>query len=191
MLAFRKKQRAVENFDRDYPTFLIALSSSLRLGLDPVQALVEAQKLFARGSVMHREIEHFNAALEQNGSVMEAVQAFGGTLAHSDVELFRAVFRIAHLHGAGLSSALQRVAGVTRRRQAFRRRAAAAVAMQRLSAYGIVGCATLFAAAQGMASRAVLAEAVHHPVVGKLLLMSVLVMIGGLCWLRRICAIRL
>ena len=62
-----------ESFEKDYPTFLLSLASSLRTGLDPLAALLEVRKLFDTKSVIRAELEKFRGLIEGG---MDETEAF-------------------------------------------------------------------------------------------------------------------
>jgi Flp pilus assembly protein TadB len=137
----RQRFERIEGFERDYPTLLVALASSVRAGLDPLVALTSAATLFPEGSLLRRELEVFTRAIESGVEEEAAIRLFGRSSGHPDVRLLQNAYLIARREGGSLGECLHRLARVTRQRQSFRRKIRGAVAMQRLSAIGIAGCA--------------------------------------------------
>lgn len=173
-------------FENDYAPFLISLASSVRSGLDPLDALRQAEFLFPKEGELGQELHCLNQAIERGASEERAVQEFGASIRHPDISLFRAAFILARQQGSPLASCLQRLARVTRQRQSFRRKAKAAIAMQRLSSLGIAACAALVGAFQALTNMAALRQAWTHPAGCIALSGGVLLMIFGLGWMLRL-----
>ncbi len=139
----RRRFNRMESFEGDYPTLLIALASSVRAGHDPLVAMISAAELFSAESPLGAELRRFAGAIEAGSEDDVAIRDFGRSIGHPDVVLLRNAYLIARREGASLGESLHRLARVTRQRQSFRRKMRAAVAMQRLSAIGIAGCAVV------------------------------------------------
>lgn len=186
----RRGQKRQMEFDRDYPALLMSLASGIKTGLDPLIALTQSAQLFQKSSIMCSELESINTALQEGLSEDSAIARFGSRVRHPDIRLFRMAFALARKEGASLSYCLQRLARVTRQRQSFRRKTRGAVAMQKLSAFGIAGCTLLIGAIQGVTNRGAFVEAFMHPI-GRVLLILGLVLVGvGIIWMLRMAKIR-
>lgn len=186
----RRCQKRQMEFDRDYTALLMSLASGIKTGLDPLLALTQSAQLFQKTSIMCAELESINTALQEGLSEDSAIARFGSRVRHPDIKLFRMAFALARKEGASLSYCLQRLARVTRQRQSFRRKTRGAVAMQKLSAFGIAGCTLLIGAIQGVTNRAALIEAFMHPI-GRVLLILGLLLVGtGVFWMLKMAKIR-
>ncbi len=137
---FRNTQLA---FERDYPTFLISVSSMVKAGLDPVAALQQSAGLFDSSGSLRQELQALLGEFDKGVVPVKAIATFGQSVNSPDVELFQSAFRIAQREGASLGPMLLRLAKVTRQRQSFRRRTRSALALQKLSSLGILGCAVV------------------------------------------------
>lgn len=160
----RRGRREVLLFERDYPTFLLSLASSVRAGLDPLAAILTTRDIFPPSSPIHQEIARIEALIREGEPELDALERFAEVIAHPDLPLFRSTLTIAIREGGPIGPSLERLARVTRRRQAFRQRARGAVAMQRLSAFGIVGSAISILAFQLITARQQIIQAITHPI---------------------------
>jgi tight adherence protein B len=186
----RRCEKRQMGFDRDYTALLMSLASGIKTGLDPLIALTQSAQLFQKTSIMCAELESINTALQEGLSEESAIARFGSRVRHPDVKLFRMAFALARKEGASLSYCLQRLARVTRQRQSFRRKTRGAVAMQKLSAFGIAGCTLLIGAIQGITNRGAFIEAFMHPY-GRVLLILGLLLVGiGIIWMVKMAKIR-
>ena len=184
--AWRAAFRRAESFERDYPAFLLALCSSIRTGLDPLSALQNLEQLFPANAELGRELSQLNAAIAAGRSEEQAISAFGRTIRHPDITLFRTAFLLARRQGSSLGEALHRLSRVTRTRQSFRRKMRGAVAMQRLSAFGILFCALAIGFFQAITSPAALRDAISDPIGKQALSAGLALILIGIVWMIRL-----
>lgn len=184
--AWRASYKRAESFERDYPAFLLALCSSIRTGLDPLTALQNLQKLFPGNGELGRELKILNDAVLSGKNEEQAIAAFGRNIRHPDITLFRTAFLLARRQGSSLGEALHRLAKVTRSRQSFRRKMRGAVAMQRLSAFGILFCALAIGLFQALTSPAALRDAFADPIGKQALAAGIVLMLIGIGWMIRL-----
>ncbi|RME59918.1 MAG: hypothetical protein D6780_04330 [Candidatus Dadabacteria bacterium] len=182
----RKERQKALNFERDFPSFLMSLSSSIKTGLDPLTALLNSTELFSEETELGKSLVLFKEQIEMGTSEEEAIRSFASDINHPDINLFRTAFLLARKEGASLSTALRRLAKVTRTRQSFRRKIRAAVAMQKLSSYGIVGSALVIAGIQAASNPQAVKAAISHPIGIKALGAGVSLMAVGLIWMLRL-----
>jgi Flp pilus assembly protein TadB len=166
---FFTTQSNKKKFEEDYPAFLLAMASALRTGLDPLAAINSVESMLPESSVLRREIGLFKTQIQSSSSEEEAIFSFASSVNHPDVRLFTTALLLSRKEGSSLGACLQRLNRFTRQRQAFRRKAKAAVAMQRLSSFGIVGCSLLIGVMQLGMNHQSFIEAWNHPL-GRLLL---------------------
>ena len=180
-------QRAVwrrsEAFERDYVPFLLSLASGVRTGLDPLVAIRECAALFPQKSELRRQVEDLCDVIARGAEEEKAIRGFAGSIAHPDIQLFRTTLILARKEGSSLGESLQRLARVTRQRQSFRRKMRAALAMQRLSAIGIGGCAVVIGLIQTAGNADVLVNAFNHPLGYRALSAGLTLMGFGLLWM--------
>jgi Flp pilus assembly protein TadB len=178
--------RRVNNFEKDYTALLVSLASAIRSGLDPLAALCQSQNLFQPQSEVSIAVGKFKTQLEKGVSEEEAIMGFASDIAHPDISLFRSSFILARKEGSSLGECLHRLARVTRQRQSFRRKIRAAVAMQKLSAIGISGCAIIIGIIQFVSNPKAVSLALAHPIGSKILMAGVGLIITGLVWMLNI-----
>lgn len=190
VLESRSKKR-VDSFDKDYTAFLLSLASGVKTGLDPLVALTTAGHLFTKDSEMQGCITKLNHSLERGKSEEEAIREFAADIAHPDLRLFRTAFVLARKEGSSLAECLQRLARVTRQRQSFRRKILSAVAMQKLSAFGIGGCAIVICIIQATGNPEAIQTAMEHPMGSKMLAAGAVLILTGIVWMLRMAKARL
>lgn len=173
-------------FDRDYPTFLTTLSSTVRTGMDPRMAFNEAAKLFPVSSPMYVETKRMTDAWNAGEADVQAVSKFASQVDHPDADLLRAATLLALSHGTSFSECLHRLARVTRVRQSFRRKVRAALAMQRLSAMGIGISAVAIAGLQMITNRAGLHATFDNSTGRVFLILGLAFVCVGIGWMMRI-----
>jgi len=186
----RRCQGRQADFDRDYAALLMSLSSGMKTGLDPLIALIQSAQLFQENSIMRSELESIQSALEEGASEDDAIAIFGARVRHPDIKLFRMAFTLARKEGATLSHCLRRLARVVRQRQSFRRKTRGAVAMQKLSAFGIAGCTLLIGIIQGMTNQRAFVEAFVHPIGRALIVIGISLVVVGIVWMLKMAKIR-
>jgi Flp pilus assembly protein TadB len=171
------------SIDRDLPALLTSVASSVRAGIDPLQALLEARDYFPSSSVLVEEIGVIKRGIAAGEEENVLVEGFLSSFNHPDGELFKRCLLLSRRHGSSLSEPLHRVTRVVRQRQSFRRKTSAALAMHRMSAMGISVCALFIGAVQvGMNAEGVI-NAFHHPMGGKFLAGGVAMILIGVVWM--------
>lgn len=188
LIIFYLKRNAmlrVKNFDNDYPALLISLASSIRSGLDPLVALINSEAIFSEESEIRKAISLFRQDVDRGLTEDKAVRNFAKSINHPDLELFRTAFLLARREGSSLGDCLHRLSKVTRQRQSFRRKTRAAIAMQKLSAFGIAGCTVVIGLIQYTSNPKALVEALNHPAGFKILLFGLGLILIGLFWMLR------
>lgn len=171
------------SIDRDLPALLTSVASSVRAGIDPLQALLEARDYFPSSSVLVEEIEVLKRGIAAGEEEHVLIEGFLSSFNHPDGELFKRCLLLSRRHGSSLAEPLHRVTRVVRQRQSFRRKTTAALAMHRMSAIGISVCALFIGAVQvGMNAEGVV-NAFHHPMGGKFLAGGVAMILIGVVWM--------
>ncbi|NMC62577.1 MAG: hypothetical protein GYA55_05345 [SAR324 cluster bacterium] len=175
--------KRTESFECDYPAFLLSLASGIRTGLDPIVALCREERVFHTNSLLKKELIHCRENLEKGMPEDKALGHFAESIAHPDIELFRIGFILARKQGSSLSHCLQRLVKVTRQRQSFRRKIASAVAMQKLSSFGIVVCAFAIGMIQFLGNPSAFSQAIAHPFGIKAIAFGAFLMSTGIVWM--------
>ena len=181
-LKLKVKKRTGE-FEKDYTALLLSLASSVKTGMDPLYALCESRKMFSKDSVIFEELKKLNDQVNAGFSEFEVIQSFASSIRHPDIQLFRTAFILARMEGSSLAECLQRLARVTRQRQSFRRKVKGAVAMQKLSAFGIAGCALAIGLIQFTTNPEAFTKALEHPIGSKLLYAGLALILAGIAWM--------
>lgn len=170
-------------FEKDYPAFLLSLRSSVRTGHDPLVAFENTKEFFASDSPLRIEIERVSEALQRGVDEDLAIGTFAKSIKHPDVALFRTGFLLSRQHGSSLAPCLERLVRTTRQRQSFRRKISSAVAMQKLSSFGVAGCALFVPMMQFITNPDDLVSAMNHPMGGAMLSVGAMCVGGGLIWM--------
>jgi len=189
-LESKANQRA-QNFEKDYAAFLLGLASSVRTGLDPLQAMTQSTELFDKKSELGKALVYFSEDIDHGLSEDRAIKEFAADIRHPDISMFRAGFMLSRRQGSSLAECLMRLAKVTRQRQSFRRKMKSAVAMQRLSGFGIAGCSILICSIQALSNPKAFIDALHDPIGVKLISFGALLILGGTFWMLRMTKTRM
>lgn len=179
----RKVISRAQLFERDYTALLLSLASGVRTGLDPLQALSNSAELFQPDSLVRAEILRLRSGIESGLTEDQLLREFAITIDHPDIKLFRTAFILARREGSSLAECLQRLARVTRQRQSFRRKVKGAVAMQKLSAYGIGACTIVIGIIQVTTNPQATIAAINHPMGFKVLLAGAGLVVLGVAWM--------
>ena len=183
---YKKIKNRSLKFEQDFATFLIALASSLRCGHDPLTAFINSRDLFCESTPLHQTILESKIKLETGDNETKVIRSFAENIQHPDLGLFRSAFILSRKEGSSLAKCLQRIASVVRSRQSFRRKIKAAVAMQKLSAIGILcGVVGMFLI-QFFSAKKGLLDAFSHPLGFKLLIVSAVLILTGLLWMYKV-----
>ncbi|MGI6523797.1 MAG: type II secretion system F family protein [Bdellovibrionota bacterium] len=183
LLLQRIAWKRTEDFERDYVPFLLSLASGVRTGMDPFVAICECGSLFPSTSSLRKEVSDLQEKVSRGVSEDTAVREFAASILHPDIQLFRSTFILARREGSSLGDSLRRLGRVTRQRQSFRRKLKGALAMQRLSAIGITGCAVLIGLLQAVTNIDALKDAFNHPLGSLAMMFGVGLIALGLVWM--------
>ncbi|HMO17042.1 MAG TPA: type II secretion system F family protein [Oligoflexia bacterium] len=129
----RKIRKRFDNFDRDYPDFLMAFVSRIKSGMNSLTGLQAAASGFAPESILRAEVELMLERIRLGIPEDQAIGAFGETIPHPEIELFVQGLILSRRLGGNLSSTIERLAKQVRKRQEFRKKAVGAVALERSS----------------------------------------------------------
>ena len=129
----RRLEKRFEAFDEDYPVLLLSYVSLLKTGMSPIPGLEAAAKGLAEDSVVRAEVSLLLERLRLGLSEDQAISAFGEDVNHPELELFVQSLILSRRVGGTLSQTLERLAKQVRKRQEFRKKAVAAVGMERTS----------------------------------------------------------
>jgi Flp pilus assembly protein TadB len=179
----RRSHRDRMLLERDLPPLLTSIASSVRAGIDPLKALGDANHHFPDESPLKQELSNFRTGLMSGGDEVELIDALCARYQHPDVELFKRCLVLSRTHGSSLAEPLHRVVKVVRQRQSFRRKTRAALAMHRMSAVGIAGCAVLIGMMQMTVNRNGIDIALANPVGLMFLIGGATLVTAGVAWM--------
>ncbi len=182
--------RRAQLFEQDYTALLMAQSSSVRTGQDPLAALIKADRLFKAESLVRLELQRLQRNLESGLTEEQVINRFAADIRHPDIGLFRSALLLARQQGSSLAVPLQRLARVTRQRQSFRRKTRAALAMQRLSAVGITLCAVLITGFQIISNPSGFELAWSNSTGQKILGLGISLLLAGMFWMLNLSRVR-
>lgn len=171
-LRSRRARHTRALLERDLPSLLTSIASSVRAGIDPMKALADSADQFPEESPLRSELSELRVGLTKGKDEVDLIDLFCSGFQHPDVELFKRCLILSRTHGSSLAEPLHRVTRVVRQRQSFRRKTKAALAMHRMSAVGIAGCAVLIGLMQVSVNRKGIQIAIANPV-------GVLFLVGG------------
>jgi Flp pilus assembly protein TadB len=191
IVIMQRIQRRTLGFEKDYTALLLSLASSVKAGIDPGSALAQAEVLFTKSSEVAQELKRYNEVIHRGGSEHEALTAFGATIDHPDLALFKEAFALSRSEGSSLGETLYRLARVTRQRQSFRRKSKSAVAMQKLSAFGIIGCCSVVGIFQAVSNTKGFFETFQSPLGIKLFVIGMILIATGFIWMIRMTRVRI
>lgn len=131
----RSHQAAIAaTFSKDYPTVLLAMASSIKVGLTPELALERSTRLLPRNNLVRKEVDSLIASMRSGTPAAGAINSFGKSIDLPDLELFRSAFLLVVENGGRFAPALQRLAEVTRDRTALINSARVSTAIMRMTA---------------------------------------------------------
>jgi len=133
-----KMNRRFNQFDADYPQFLLSLAGLLKTGLNPIQGLQAAADGLEEQSLVRAEVQLMLERLRLGVPEERSVGSFGEDVCHPEIELFVQALILSRRVGGNLSDTLDRLAKQVRKRQYFRKSAEAAVGLQRGSIWFIL-----------------------------------------------------
>jgi len=120
-------------FDKDYPVLLMSFVSLLKTGMSPIQGLDAAAKGLDEDCLVREEVELLVERLRLGMTEEQAISAFGEDVAHPELELFVQSLILSKRVGGTLSNTLERLAKQVRKRQEFRKKAVAAIGLEKSS----------------------------------------------------------
>ncbi len=141
-LLHRAVRKRFDSFDKDYPDFLMSLVSRIKSGMNSFTAIDSASSGFDGNSLLRAEVmlmlERVRIGIQEESAIGE----FGETVPHPEIELFVQALILSRRVGGNLSQTIERLARQVRKRQEFRKKAIAAVSMERSSGFMIAGIMT-------------------------------------------------
>jgi tight adherence protein B len=180
-----------KQFDADYPQFLLSVVSLLKTGMNVMSALEASARGLEEGSLTRSEVELMIERLRYGVSEDKSIGAFGEDIYHPEIELFVQALLLSRRVGGTLSDTLERLARQVRRRQFFRSSAMAAVSMQRGSIWFIIAILVGIESYLYVIYPEAVVGAFKDEMGWQIWQVSVLIIIGGIFWVRQITKIRI
>lgn len=171
------------SLDRDLPALLTSIVSSVRAGIDPIVAIIKSAEYLPPGTPLTEGVAALSGRLEQGNDETDEIGLFLKEYEHPDLELFKRCVLLSRKHGCSLSEPLHRITRVIRQRHSFRRKTKAALAMHRLSAFGIALSALVICLIQVGTNKKGVFLALDHPVGSKMLGAGCLLILAGVVWM--------
>jgi Flp pilus assembly protein TadB len=179
----KKRSKRFTEVDRDLPALLTFLASSVRAGLDPMVALLEAPHYLPEGTALHKAVEDCAGKIKAGETEEDCIRTLCDKVSHPDLPLLRSCLLISRRHGTSIAEPLHRVTRVVRQRQSFRRKVRGALVMHRMSAMGIALCAILISVMQFLTNYPAMMAAIRHPVGSKILMCGAFLIFIGVSWM--------
>jgi tight adherence protein B len=182
-------QRAVKkrfnNFDKDYPDFLMSLVSRIKSGMNSFTAIDSAAGGFDERSLLRAEVMLMLERVKLGIQEEQAIGEFGETVPHPEIELFVQALILSRRVGGNLSTVIERLAKQVRKRQEFRKKAIAAVAQERGAGFMVSGIMTMTMVLVGFVSPELLSGAFENDS-GQLVFQGGLLLVGIGFYLSRV-----
>ncbi len=185
-----KMDRRFNQFDADYPQFLLSLAGLLKTGLNPIQGLQSAAEGLEETSLVRSEVQLMLERLKLGVPEERSVGSFGEDIYHPEIELFVQALILSRRVGGNLSDTLDRLSRQVRKRQYFRKSAVAAVGLQRGSIWFILA---ILAALEGylyISWPACVTVPWTHPIGRPVCQAGLIGIILGLFWVRQVTKIK-
>lgn len=148
-----KAQKRAQLFAEDYPTVLLAMASSLKVGRTPIDALQRAIQLLAKESLVAVEVQRLLEQLHAGLPRQQAIAQFANSIRLPDLELFRTAFLIVLENGGQFAHTLQRLSDVSRDRSSLIKTARVTTVTMRMTANFLLAIAPLLLAIIAMRSK--------------------------------------
>lgn len=186
----RRIKKQFNRFDQDYPVLLMQYVSLLKTGMNAIQGLEAAGKGLEPESLCRAEIELMIERLRLGLTEEQAIGAFGEDVAHPELELFVQSLILSRRVGGTLSLTIERLARQVRKRSEFRKKAVAAVGMERGSLYAIAVIMALLMVYLCFTSPELVFPAFSHPLGQNMIQGGFALIIFGFYWSNKVTNIK-
>lgn len=135
-LAYQERQikNRVANFAEDYAELLLAMSSSIKVGMTADRALERSIDLFPEKSLVKLEVRKLLDNLSDGTSKEVAINHFARSIRLPELDLFRSAYLLVLENGGKFSPTLKRLAEVTKDRLTLILSAQVSTATMRMTA---------------------------------------------------------
>lgn len=182
--------RRFDNFDRDYPSFLLSMVGLLKTGMNATTALETAAQSLDENSLVKEEVLLMLERLKFGVSEDKSIGAFGEDINHPEIELFVQALILSRRVGGNLSETLERLSSQVRQRQIFRNDAKSAVGLQKGSIAFIIVILVGIETYLYMTFPEAIIGSIQHDVGWQIWQVGILMMFFGIWLLSRIVRIR-
>ena len=134
-------KKIVKFTEDDLCALLQSLYSSVLSGKDPIHALIKSQEFVPDNSGLKLPLKELKDAINQGEPFENALNKFCRYFNSKEMVCFENIILITIEQGTSLAPILQRLLKVIRQRQSFKQKVGSALALQRISVYGIGACA--------------------------------------------------
>lgn len=189
-LLAKAMNKRFKKFDRDYPQFLLQLVGLLKTGMNPVQAISATSEGLEIDSLVRIEAEIMLERMRLGVDEDKSIGGFGEDVNHPEIELFVQALLLSRRVGGTLSDTLDRLSRQVRRRQYFREQAVAAVGLQRGSIWFILSILCALETYIYFVMPAFVVGAIQNPLGWQIWQFGLLMIIGGIFWIRQVTKIR-
>lgn len=186
----RSVNKRFKKFDRDYPQFLLQLVGLLKTGMNPLQAIGATSEALEADSLVRIEAEIMLERLRLGVDEEKSIGGFGEDVNHPEIELFVQALLLSRRVGGTLSDTLDRLARQVRRRQYFREQANAAVGLQRGSIWFILAILCSLEMYIYFVMPAFVVDAINDPTGWQVWQFGIMMILGGVYWIRQVTKIR-
>lgn len=191
MILERRLEKRFEAFDEDYPVLLLSYVSLLKTGMSPIQGLESAAQGLSADSMVRAEVSLLIERLRLGLSEDEAISAFGEDVNHPELELFVQSLILSRRVGGQLSKTLERLAKQVRKRQEFRKKAVAAVGMERTSLKAIAAIMGSLMVYLAFVAPTLVLPALTHPLGSLIFQGGIATIIVGFYWSKQVTNIKI
>lgn len=182
--------RRFNNFDRDYPAYLLSMVGLLKTGMNATGALDTAAQSLDNDSLVKEEVLLMLERLKFGVSEEKSIGVFGEDIDHPEIELFVQALILSKRVGGNLSETLERLARQVRQRQVFRNDAKAAVGLQKGSIVFILVILVSIESYLYVVFPEAVVGAIQHKIGWQIWQVGILLMMFGIWLLSRIVKIK-
>jgi tight adherence protein B len=182
----RRINRRVKMFDADFPQFLLSVVGMLKTGLNAIQALEAAAANLEDDSIVRHEVELMLERFRMGVPEERSIGSFGEDVRQPEIELFVQALILSRRVGGNLSDTIDRLSKQVRKRHAFKLAASSTVSMQRGSVWVIIGIIVALQLYLLKMSPDMVLGAWTHPKLSGYAQAALLLILGGVLWMRKI-----
>lgn len=177
-------KRSIE-FSSDYPTVLLAMASSIKVGHTAYMALERATRLLPEQSIVRKEVNIMLSALRRGESRDLAVVNFGKTIRQPELDLFRKAFLLVTENGGRFAPTLERLALVSKDRATLTSMARVSTTNMRMTANMLLVICPIVLGLVAVRTENYWDLFFNHPVASTLSTIGLMVILGSYALLQK------